>query len=315
MHDEHKDPGAIRTAGPKLNPADGLSGGQTPSRGVRFVLGPEPWGGMRQPALQRWALARARRDLVVYLGPQVMVPDVAVGDAGLGAATRAEVVQRWIQLAGHQVRGVYVIPRLDHVRLTTRPESPEVMSGALEYWLVVHTRGPWQVVFGYREARWLGPPPRDTWTWSPDPDGVAPTPLVPAPWPTVPEHPLAVVVGARAPHASWLNDLARRAPHWRWLVSGANLGAPWPAHASVDAWPRAVDAWAQVRAAVCMVVPPTADTAAVAAWRDVPEARRLPWVGTDAVPKGLPAVELRDYARALACLTWAEPQGLTQASS
>ena len=269
---------------------------------------------MRQPALQRWALARARRDLVVYLGPQVGVPDVAVGDTGLGAVIRTEVVERWIQLAGHQVRGVYVIPRLDHVRLTTRPEGLEAMSGALEYWLVAHTRGPWQVVFGYRGARWLGPPPRNTWTGNPDPDGATPS-GVPAPWPTVPEHPLAVVVGAQASHAPWLNDLAGRAPHWRWLVPGADPGAPWPAHASVEAWPRAIDAWAQVRAAVCMVVPPTADPVAVAAWRDVPEARRLPWIGTTAVPKGLPAVAPRDYARALACLTWAEPRGATQASS
>lgn len=294
-----------------MTPADSRASAEAPSRAIRFVLGPDPWGGIRQPALQRWALSRARRDLVVYLGPQVGVPEVAVGDAALDAATVAQLVQRWVQLAGHRVRGVYVIPRLDHVRLTTHPDRLEMVSGAVEHWLGAQATSPFQVVLGHPEARWLGPPPSDTWTWTPDPDSEPSNATVPAPWPSAPEHPLAIVVAARAEHAPWLNDLGRLAPAWRWLVADADPGSHWPTHATVVRWPLWTDALAQVRAAACLVVAPGADAAAVAAWRAIPEARRLPWVGATTAFTGLPARDTRDYARALACLTWAEPQWLT----
>ncbi|MDA8200935.1 MAG: hypothetical protein M0Z54_16160 [Thermaerobacter sp.] len=280
-------------------------------RAIRFVLGPDPWGGIRQPGLQRWALSRARRDVVVYLGPQVGVPEVGVGGAALDAATVAQLVQRWIQLAGHRVRGVYVIPRLDQVRLTTHPDRLEKVSGAVEHWLGAHATSPFQVVLGYPEARWLGAPPSGTWTWTPESDAETANAPVPAPWPSAPEHPLAVVVGARADHASWLHDLGRRAPAWRWLVTDAEPEAHWPTHTTVVRWPLWTDALAQVRAAACMLVAPGADPAAVEAWRQMPEARRLPWVGATAAFTGLPARDTRDYARALACVTWAEPPWLT----
>lgn len=167
------------------------------------------------------------------------------------------------------------------------------------------------MVLGHPEARSLGPPPSDTWTWAPDPDSEPSNTTVPAPWLSAPEHPLAIVVAARAEHAPWLNDLGRLAPAWRWLVADADPGSHCPTDATVVRWPLWTDALAQVRAAACLVVAPGADAAAVAAWRAIPEARRLPWVGATTAFTDLPARDTRDYARALACLTWAEPQWLT----
>ncbi len=291
-----------------MSPADRPAGTDAPPRAIRVILGPDPWGGIRQPALQRWALSRARLDLVVYLGPQVIVPEVALGDRALDAAAAVHLVHRWIQLAGHLVRGVYVIPRLEQVRLAHAPERLALVSGVLEQWLAARAQSPVQVVLGYPEARWLGPPPSSTWAWPLDAAAPSDSP-VPPPWPSAHEHPLAIVVGARPEHAGWLRDLASRAPAWRWVLAGALPGPPWPPEATPVPWPLWTDALAQVRVAAALVVPPEAEAAAVAAWRALPEARRLPCVGDSAAPGPL-AMTARDYARALACVTWDEPTWL-----
>lgn len=293
-----------------------------PPRATRVILAPEPWGGFQQPALQCWAMARARRDLVIYLGPQLTVPRAqptsGVATGTLQWADADAIVRQWINVTGHWAAGVYVLQRLDYFRLAEGPGPLYTAAGLMEQWIASVASGALEVIRGFAAAQWLGPPPARTVEWAADPCdvGSGPPPIIPPPWPAAPEHPLAIVAGARAGHRAWLQQLSARAPAWRWLVpevpSPPDAASAWPDTAFLVPWPLAADAVAQARAASAVVVPPKARAAGLAPWRTLPEARQLPWIGPGAgeafVATWLSADTPLACARALGLLTWAEPR-------
>ena len=301
-------------------------GPHRPPRLTRVILAPEPWGGFQQPVLQRWAMDRARRDLVVYLGPQLGMPRAhpssGMGGGSLPWADVDTMVQQWINLTGHFVRGVYVLQRLDYLQLADPSGPPHAAPGLMEQWLAWVASSPLEVVRGFADAQWLGPPPAHIVDWAADTPDVG-RDTIPAPWPAALEYPLAIVAGARPEHGQWLQQVAERAPAWRWLVPQvlmpADAARAWPSTATPVPWPLAADALAAARAASAIVVPPAARPAGLGPWHSLSEARRLPWIGPGPGESGLAKWLSADTplacARALGLLTWPEPRGMRGVSA